>query len=81
MRLKSSLGEIDMPDGMDNRSGEQTFEWLLDCTNNLHASQLQPSVVSEAVPQQLSARFKAPDLQALFRPPPKSGTSLRLCVV
>src|SRR5258707_3424655 len=47
MRLKSSLGEIDMPDGMDNRSGEQTFEWLL-----------QPSVVSEAVPQQLSARSK-----------------------
>jgi len=47
-----------MPDGMDNRSGEQTFEWLLDCTNNLQASQLQPSVVSEAVPQQLSARSK-----------------------
>src|SRR5882672_4041738 len=58
MRLKSSLGEIDMPDGMDNRSAEQTFEWPLDCTNNLQASQLQPSAVSEAVPQQLSARSK-----------------------
>ena len=47
-----------MPDGMENRSGEQTFEWLVDCTSNLQASQLQPPVVSAAVPQRLSARSK-----------------------
>jgi len=47
-----------MPDGMDNRSAEQTFEWPLDCANSLQASQLQSSVISEAVPRQLSARSK-----------------------
>jgi hypothetical protein len=49
---------MNMPDAMENRSGEQTFEWPLDCTNNLQTSQLQQSVVSAAVPQQLSARSK-----------------------
>jgi hypothetical protein len=47
-----------MPDRMENRSSNKAFPWMLGHTSNLQAAQLQPSVVSEAVPQQLSVRSR-----------------------
>jgi len=44
-----------MLDGVDDRSGHQTFEWLLRLTSKFQIRQRQPLVLREAVPQQLSA--------------------------
>jgi len=54
MRFQSSLGEIDMPDGVDNRSSDRAFGWQLARAKQLQTFQLRPSVVSEAAPRQLS---------------------------
>src|SRR6266852_1177426 len=58
MRFQSSLGEIDMPDGVDNRSSDQAFGWQLARAKELQTFQLRPSVVSEAVPKELSVRSR-----------------------
>ena len=45
-----------MPDGVNDRSSHQAFEFLSGLESKLQASQRQPLVLSEAVPEQLSVR-------------------------
>jgi len=45
-----------MPDGVNDRSSNQAFEFLLGLKSKLQTSQRQPLVLSEAVPEQLTVR-------------------------
>ena len=45
-----------MPDGVNDRSSHQAFEFLLGLETKLQTSQRQPLVLSEAVPEQPSVR-------------------------
>jgi hypothetical protein len=45
-----------MPDGVNDRSSNQAFEFLLGLKGKLQTSQRQPLVLSEAVPEQLTVR-------------------------
>jgi hypothetical protein len=54
MGLYAFLGDFDMADGVDNRSGHQTSEWPFPLGKVSQACQRQPLVLGEPVPQQLS---------------------------
>lgn len=53
-KLKSLLGDIDMPDELGGRNNGQTFLWPFGHGRKLQASPTRPLVLGEAVPQQLT---------------------------